>query len=114
MPFIAAYCRNHDQDKREGRMAGFSRAASATVLVGIAFGCAGAQAQGLIASQKLSVVLANELVGNAVAECAKKNYAVTATVVDLDGVRQAVLRGDGAPIHTLDNAAFGRNWDHHS
>jgi len=51
-------------------------------------------------------VLANELVGNAVAECAKKNYAVTAAVVDLDGVRQAVLRGDGAPIHTLDNAFY--------
>jgi uncharacterized protein GlcG (DUF336 family) len=31
---------------------------------------------------------------------------VTAAVVDLDGVRQAVLRGDGAAIHTLDNAYF--------
>jgi hypothetical protein len=29
---------------------------------------------------------------------------VTASVVDLDGVRQAILRGNGAPIHTLDNA----------
>jgi uncharacterized protein GlcG (DUF336 family) len=87
-------------------MAWISRAASAVALVGIAFGCAGAQAQGLIASQKLSAVLTNELVGNAVAECAKKNYTVTAAVVDLDGVRQAVLRGDGAPIHTLDNAFY--------
>jgi uncharacterized protein GlcG (DUF336 family) len=25
-------------------------------------------------------------------------------VVDIDGVRQAVLRGDGAPVHTLDSA----------
>src|SRR3954462_4651302 len=87
-------------------MAWVSRATSAAVLAGIAFGCAGAQAQGLIASQKLSAVLANELVGALVAECAKKNYAVTAAVVDLDGVRQAVLRGDGAPIHTLDNAFY--------
>ena len=87
-------------------MAWVPRAASAAVLAGIAFSCAGAQAQGLITNQKLSAVLANELVGNAVAECAKKNYAVTATVVDLDGVRQAVLRGDGAPIHTLDNAFY--------
>jgi uncharacterized protein GlcG (DUF336 family) len=27
---------------------------------------------------------------------------VTAAVVDLDGARQALLRGNGAPIHTLD------------
>src|SRR5207344_3074628 len=27
-------------------------------------------------------------------------------VVDLDGVRQAMLRGNGAPIHTLDNAFY--------
>src|SRR5689334_7255593 len=87
-------------------MAWVSRAAPAAVLAGIAFGCAGAQAQGLIATQKLAAALAHELVGNAVAECGKKNYAVTATVVDLDGVRQAMLRGDGAPIHTLDNAFY--------
>ena len=31
---------------------------------------------------------------------------VTAVVVDLDGVRQALLRGNGAPIHTLDNAFY--------
>jgi uncharacterized protein GlcG (DUF336 family) len=34
----------------------------------------------------------------------KNSYAVTAIVVDIDGVRQAVLRGDGAPVHTLDSA----------
>jgi uncharacterized protein GlcG (DUF336 family) len=27
-------------------------------------------------------------------------------VVDLDGTRQALLRGNGAPIHTLDNAFY--------
>src|SRR5262249_19078617 len=48
--------------------------------------------------------LANEAVALAVATCAKNGYAVTAVVVDLDGVRQAVLRGDGAPGHTLDSA----------
>ena len=31
---------------------------------------------------------------------------VTAVVVDLDGVRQALLRGNAAPIHTLDNAYY--------
>src|SRR4051795_5329333 len=87
-------------------MAWISRAASAVALAGIALGCAGAQAQGLVTSQKLSAALANQLVGEAVAACTAKNYAVTAAVVDLDGVRQAVLRGDGAPIHTLDNAFY--------
>ena len=65
-----------------------------------------AQAQGLVTTQKLSAPLANELVGEAVANCAQKGYAVTAVVVDLDGVRQAVLRGDGAGIHTLDNGYY--------
>jgi uncharacterized protein GlcG (DUF336 family) len=66
----------------------------------------GAQAQGLVHVQKLSAPLANELVGESVASCAQKGYAVTAVVVDLDGVRQAMLRGNGAPIHTLDNAYY--------
>jgi uncharacterized protein GlcG (DUF336 family) len=64
----------------------------------------GAAAQGLVNVRLLSAPLANELVGSAVASCAQKNYAVTAVVVDLDGVRQAMLRGDGAPIHTVDFA----------
>ena len=66
----------------------------------------GGSAQGLVTMQKLSAPLANELVGDTVAACAQKGYAVTAVVVDLDGVRQALLRGNGAPIHTLDNAFF--------
>ena len=63
-------------------------------------------AQGLVTSQKLSAPLANELVGETVATCAKQGHKVWAVVVNLDGVRQAVLRGDGAPIHTLDNAFY--------
>src|SRR5438128_5066010 len=66
----------------------------------------GAWAQGLVTIQKLSAQLANELVGESVANCAQKGYAVTAVVVDLDGARQAMLRGNGAPIHTLDNAFY--------
>jgi uncharacterized protein GlcG (DUF336 family) len=75
----------------------------AFVLVGTA---TGAWAQGLVTMQKLSAPLANELVGETVAACAQKGYMVTAVVVDLDGVRQALLRGNGAPIHTLDNAYY--------
>jgi uncharacterized protein GlcG (DUF336 family) len=76
------------------------------IVLAVAFGAAAAQAQGIVTIQKLSAPLANELVGETVAACAQKGYTVTAIVVDLDGVRQAVLRGNGAPIHTLDNAYY--------
>jgi uncharacterized protein GlcG (DUF336 family) len=72
----------------------------------VAAAAIGVRAQGLVSIQKLSAPLANELVGEAVANCAQKGYTVTAAVVDLDGVRQALLRGNGAPIHTLDNAYY--------
>jgi uncharacterized protein GlcG (DUF336 family) len=63
-----------------------------------------ASAQGLIMEHRLAAGLANEAVSEAVIACAKNGYAVTAIVVDIDGVRQAVLRGDGAAVHTLDSA----------
>ena len=72
----------------------------------VAAAAIGAQAQGLITIQRLSAPLANEAVGEAVANCAQKGYTVTAAIVDLDGARQALLRGNGAPIHTLDNAFY--------
>jgi uncharacterized protein GlcG (DUF336 family) len=73
----------------------------------LAFAFAGtAQAQGVVTIHKLSAALANELVGESVADCARKGYKVVAVVVDLDGVRQAMLRGDGAPIHSMDNAYY--------
>lgn len=80
--------------------------AGAVLAFAIVVSSTGASAQGLITMQKLSAPLANELVGETVAACAQKGYTVTAVVVDLDGVRQALLRGNGAPIHTLDNAFF--------
>jgi len=61
-------------------------------------------AQGLVKTSRLAAALALEAVGEAVAACAKNGYAVTAVVVTIDGARQAVLRGDGAPVHTLDSA----------
>src|SRR6476661_4272113 len=62
--------------------------------------------QGMVNRPQLSAALANELVGDSVAQCAKNGYKVWAVVVDLDGVRQALLRGDGAPIHSQDNAYY--------
>jgi uncharacterized protein GlcG (DUF336 family) len=81
-------------------------AARAVLVLAVTGAATGASAQGLITMTKLSAPLANELVGETVAQCAQKGYAVTVVVVDLDGVRQALLRGNGAPIHTLDNAFF--------
>ena len=76
-------------------------------VIAVALALSGAvQAQGLVTTQKISAALANELVGESVAQCAKNGYKVVAVVVDLDGVRQAVLRGDGAPIHSMDNAYY--------
>src|SRR6266704_366649 len=66
----------------------------------------GAQAQGLVTTHTLSAALATELVGDSVAACAQNGYRVVAVVVDLDGGRQDVLRGDGAPIHSMDNAYY--------
>src|SRR3954469_4866459 len=79
-----------------------------TCMLGIALaaGATSAQAQGVITRHKLSAALANELVGESVAQCAKNGYKVVSVVVDLDGVRQALLRGDGAPIHSMDNAYY--------
>jgi uncharacterized protein GlcG (DUF336 family) len=80
----------------------FRRAAVAAALLGLAVPAA--EAQGLIARKRLSAALAHEAVAEAVAVCAKAGYAVTAIIVDNEGVRQAVLRGDGAVVHTLDSA----------
>jgi uncharacterized protein GlcG (DUF336 family) len=82
-----------------------ARVYSIVAAAALAAGAAGAvQAQGVVTMQKLSAALANELVGESVANCASKGYRVVAVVVDLDGVRQAELRGDGAPVHSINNA----------
>ena len=66
----------------------------------------GALSQGVVNMPQLSAALANELVGTTVAICAKQGYKVWAVVVNLDGLRLALLRGDGAPIHSQDNAYY--------
>ena len=76
---------------------------SCAALVGLFYASA-APTQGLIAEHRLAAILANEAVAEAVAACVKNGYSVTAIVDDIDGVPQAVLRGDGAPVHTLDSA----------
>jgi uncharacterized protein GlcG (DUF336 family) len=63
-----------------------------------------AGAQGLLPTHRIPAELASQAVAEAVASCAKQGYAETAVLVDADGVRQAVLRGDRAGSHTLDSA----------
>src|SRR5580704_2499514 len=61
-------------------------------------------AQGLLPTHRISAEMAAQAVMAAVAKCASQGYAETAVLVDVDGVRQAVLRGDKAGSHTLDSA----------
>ena len=63
-----------------------------------------AHAEGLIVTHRLPAELASDIAREAVASCARQGYAETAVVVDADGVRQAVLRGDRVGSHSLDSA----------
>lgn len=61
-------------------------------------------AEGLLPTHRIPAELASLAVAEVVASCAKQGYAETAVLVDADGIRQAVLRGDRAGSHTLDSA----------
>ena len=63
-----------------------------------------AAAEDVVTAHRLSAGLAVEAVSEAVAACAKQGYKITAAIIDLDGVEQAVLRGDGAMMTTIDAA----------
>ena len=60
------------------------------------------QAENTITTHRLSAGLAAEAMTEAVAACAKQGYKITATIVDSDGVAQAMLRGDGATMTAVD------------
>jgi uncharacterized protein GlcG (DUF336 family) len=63
-----------------------------------------ASPQGLLKANRLSAALATELAAAAVEACVKLNQEVTVVVLDISGVHQAMIRGDGAGIHTIDTA----------
>jgi uncharacterized protein GlcG (DUF336 family) len=63
-----------------------------------------ARAQDIVTAHRLSPALAAEAVTEAVATCAKQGYKITAIIIDFDGVEQAMLRGDGAMMTTIDAA----------
>jgi uncharacterized protein GlcG (DUF336 family) len=52
----------------------------------------------------LPLNLALEAATEAVRVCAQHGYHVSATVVDMDGVPQVALRGDGATVHTAESS----------
>ena len=58
----------------------------------------------MLPTHRIPAELASQAVAEAVASCAKQGYFETAALVDADGVRQAVLRGDRAGSHSLDSA----------
>jgi uncharacterized protein GlcG (DUF336 family) len=105
LPIVATL--PNTQQSREDNM---SRVSSTVMAIALGFTIAAAasavQAQGVINVPRLSAQLANQVVRDSVAICAQKKYNVTAIVVDLDGVRQAMLRGNGASIHSVDNAYY--------
>ena len=63
-----------------------------------------ARAADVETTHRLSAQLATEIAVASIAACTKLTYAITATVVDADGVIQALIRGDGAGIHTIQTA----------
>ena len=63
-----------------------------------------ASAQDLITTHRIPAMLANQAVAAAVEACAKQGYNETVVLVDADGVRQAVLRGDKTGSRGLDSA----------
>lgn len=88
----------HPTPRRHHMPAAIGLALFATLLAGPA------SAQELLVTHRIPAAVAARMVAEAVASCAKQGYAETAVVVDADGVRQAVLRGDRAGSHSLDSA----------
>jgi uncharacterized protein GlcG (DUF336 family) len=55
-------------------------------------------------THRIPVALADEAASETIAACARQGYRETAVVLDADGAIIAMLRGDGAGVHTLDSA----------
>jgi len=76
----------------------------------IALACGAAAMTGPASAQTsdyhyvLPLSLAVEAASEAVRLCKQNGYLVTATVLDMDGVTQVELRGDGATVHTKESS----------
>jgi uncharacterized protein GlcG (DUF336 family) len=78
----------------------------ATTIVLVAATAAPAPGQTLV-THRIPAALAMEAVDAAVANCTQQGYGVTATVIDADAQRIAMLRGDTAGAHTFE-ASWGK------
>jgi uncharacterized protein GlcG (DUF336 family) len=58
----------------------------------------------LIMHKVLPLAVAKTIVEESIAACAAKGYTTSAVVVDVDGETIVAMHGDGAPVHTLENA----------
>jgi uncharacterized protein GlcG (DUF336 family) len=58
----------------------------------------------LIMHKYLSLDIAKTIVEASIAACAAKGYTTSAVVVDADGETLVAMHGDGAPVHTMENA----------
>lgn len=85
-------------------MSGNKCISACAAVSGLLFGSMPAQAQVSRSGYFLPMELALEAAQEAVRSCAASGYAVTATVVDVAGTPQVVLRGDHATIHTKDSS----------
>lgn len=63
-----------------------------------------ATAQGLVSERNLASAVAVEIAQVAVKSCLEKGYRVSAAVVDRYAQLKALVRADGAGIHTLDTS----------
>src|SRR6201996_3920941 len=63
-----------------------------------------AQSQVSLNSRSVPLTVAVQAATEAINVCKANGYEVTATVVDISGTPQVVLRGDHATIHTKDSS----------
>ena len=85
-------------------MHAISRLATAAAALAAMLGAHHESAAQTLVRHRLPAALAVEAVTAAVAACARQGFGVSAVVIDRDGVRQAVLRGDDAEVGTLDGS----------
>lgn len=79
-------------------------ATSSAIALAATLAVPAARAEGLMNTHRIPAMLAAAAVTEAVDTCAKQGFPVTATLLDSDGVVQALVRGDGAGIHTVQMA----------
>lgn len=70
----------------------------------LTFAAVPARSADVYPTHRLSAQLATDIALASIAACEKMTYKITAVVVDDDGIIQALIRGDGAGIHTIQTA----------